>query len=451
MIFAKWDRRISDISRPANGTGALPCAWNRFYLHYMTACSLGTVLIVIWSINYKVSRVENAVVNANKLISAGAPGNALLLLNRVSRWADSHPVLSCHRNCAVIKSLGRMGQYALAEQTADQVFNDCRAPDSLPEGIGRAFQTTIMDVLLIIRGVSRNISGLAGYDILINEATRAGESELAQTLSAKLKSRLPDSDSPRSAVGNVNEARTREWIAELLTAPEVPLVPPASASPPKPVTRRNSYLKWGVVVAPDTGTYSLSGKYLGRLDPGTLVEITSIKETKAGQVAVCKAPSNGDARAQSVLIRTKNMDICDGALADADENEKRLRVREAQLVHLIATKRNEYVVNLDENNPYTAEYTTVKKEYLAFWRKVKDLTAKRDSATGDRHVYYSDQLRMMKGEDVRLGSAFESIKKKYEEWNITHAKIELIDNGSQELQAELANVQHQLHWIESKR
>jgi len=130
------------------------------------------------------------------------------------------------------------------------------------------------------------------------------------------------------------------------------------------------------------------------------------------------------------------------------EQKKNLLARQAELTAEIERIKNKLSAAAKAQNPYTQQYVSVKAEHSRYWKKVRELRKKRDSATDADHVHYSDELQKMKGEDIRLGLALETVKKKYAAWNADHATIST--NGElQALESELESVKRQLHAIET--
>lgn len=67
-------------------------------------------------------------------------------------------------------------------------------------------------------------------------------------------------------------------------------------------------------------------------------------------------------------------------------------------------------------NPYAEEYAAAKAAYEEYWRLVRELTAKRDAASGAERIRYSNQLREMRAENTRLSNALQAAGKKFKNW-----------------------------------
>ena len=84
------------------------------------------------------------------------------------------------------------------------------------------------------------------------------------------------------------------------------------------------------------------------------------------------------------------------------------------------TKPNNSLSTTD--NPHAAEYKAARETYREFLQKIKQLTAQRDSTTGDERTLYSDELRKLKGEDIRLANDLKTIRRQFDTWNDEHTK-----------------------------
>ena len=67
-------------------------------------------------------------------------------------------------------------------------------------------------------------------------------------------------------------------------------------------------------------------------------------------------------------------------------------------------------------NPHADAYEQAKLAYDRYWKKANALQAKWESAEGGDRMRYFDELRSLKGEDIRVGKAYERAKANYEAW-----------------------------------
>ncbi|MDI6775170.1 MAG: hypothetical protein QME60_07235 [Verrucomicrobiota bacterium] len=223
--------------------------------------------------------------------------------------------------------------------------------------------------------------------------------------------------------GTNNVSRLKDVAIRQTRADAAATAAPATTSPGPAATQNIAKPQpgyWAVVRGADTPTYNRTGKFLRALSPGTPVDILDIQNTKAGQVAVCKVLYTG-IEVNDVVILAKDLDIRPGSLGSADPKEKNLRILYAQILGQIKEREAELAEGASQKNPHYAEYRRIQQEYLAFAHRAEELTRKRDEATGALKMEYVDQLRAMKGEDIRLGQAYKAAKQKRQEWNRQNA------------------------------
>jgi hypothetical protein len=100
-------------------------------------------------------------------------------------------------------------------------------------------------------------------------------------------------------------------------------------------------------------------------------------------------------------------------------------------------------------NPFGEQYVSTKREYIQYWRTVKHLQDTRDNSGGAKRMEAADELRRLKGEDIRVGNAYQEARKKYAAWNASHQdEIGPIRSEVDSLEAELALVRRALQGIE---
>jgi hypothetical protein len=240
-----------------------------------------------------------------------------------------------------------------------------------------------------------------------------------------------------------------DQVQIFLSAP--PDAPAGEATPPSPPSAQgvetdderrddDAYTgpRWAVVARDNARAYSKEGKFVGRLACGTILEVVADAHSDSESFAVCGIAASANAPSE-VVVRSAELDIIRGALADATERVRGLHVRRAILnakLELAETTGIRY------DNPHALEYVRQRDTYREFWRKVEDLQKKRD-AGGAHHQEYADELRKMKGDDIRIGKAFEDIKHRYDAWNEKNpqrgksAYVEAVE-------AEIAAIEHEL-------
>ena len=204
--------------------------------------------------------------------------------------------------------------------------------------------------------------------------------------------------------------------------------------------------QWAVVKSTGAQTYNTSYRPLQTIPAGTLVDISEIRDVGKAELALCNVYYQ-DRIVSNILINTENLDIRPGRLDAANPKEKELRVKQAEIaaeIRRICAQRNSEMSKL---NPYAEGYEAVKKAYNDYWAKVEDLRKKRDSAVSGDHVKYEDELRRMKGQDIKLAQDLKSAKSKFEEWNKKNVKDLSKDPEIRALKSVLSEVQTELQTI----
>ncbi|MFC1496848.1 hypothetical protein ACFLS1_00055 [Verrucomicrobiota bacterium] len=213
---------------------------------------------------------------------------------------------------------------------------------------------------------------------------------------------------------------------------------PSETSGKKPAV--NTHLKWGVVKSSGANAYNESYKFLRKIAPGTLVEVSETKTVSKENLALCSVHHN-NRLVPNIYIRAENLDLRSGSLDTANPEEKKLRSDQSKVAAQLRTLLKEQQAFIKSNNPYAEEYETSKKTYNEFWKKTEILQKKRDSSTGAERIEIADELRRMKGKNIKLVDDFKSAKKKYSDWN---AK-KLTDNPKfASLKSELSKIQSEL-------
>jgi len=219
--------------------------------------------------------------------------------------------------------------------------------------------------------------------------------------------------------------------------------PATSSDPASPLPNNAGAPRWGVVFASTAKAYTTAGKFLFRPSPGTVVKVSDIRETRSGKLAACY-PLTGAHRDRAVLIPAADLNLQSVDLAEVPPAVRELRVREARILGKIDETRRNSGKKLREDTPHAAEYAAARSAYVEYWKKVKALQAERDSAEGSDHVRISDELRVMKGADIRLGQAYETAKRKYEDWNSSNPSVSNEESAMAALEDELSEVRARL-------
>ena len=202
--------------------------------------------------------------------------------------------------------------------------------------------------------------------------------------------------------------------------------------------RNNNGTPWGIVSASRASYYSRKGKFIGHLAPGTALNIIKITQTEKGSIAVCRPLKQQSA--SIILTNPERLTIRYNDVNSISKNLEHLYVQQAQLTAEVKIIKKQRSKELRRDNPHAKKYATCKKEYHDYWRKVKELTKKRDAATNEKQMNFADELRLMKGHDIRIANALEKVKSDYDNWNLSHPTTVNNDNEVNNLLAELTRI-----------
>lgn len=202
---------------------------------------------------------------------------------------------------------------------------------------------------------------------------------------------------------------------------------------------------WGVT-REAVKAYDLSGKFTAYVPGGTLVQ-TDGRSAKGpnGRLYVCRMLLDGRWSSDR-LLGASDLLLRPGAVSDAPPSEREMLQRYGRTQGEIAERERRLKQQALDANPHAPAYRQSLAAYRTFIAKVKELTAKRDAATGSDHVRYSDQLQALKPQGVRLGRDFEQSKAKYLAWSEAHpTRVDpQRDPQIQRLQQELAQLEQQV-------
>ena len=208
---------------------------------------------------------------------------------------------------------------------------------------------------------------------------------------------------------------------------------------------------WGIVVSStNVPVVSPSGEFLQMLPPGSTVDVVAVS-TNTNDMITCRINIAGETT--NVLLPASVVTVRQGRASVATEEQKFLITKIASLTAEIneLKKQLEGAQDVRHLNPYTAEYESAKKSYEEFWKKVKELTAKRDSAIAGERMRYAEQLQRMRGQDVIVAQKYKTAKEKYDQWNALHDKVTPAKRRLEQLEKQLAQYQERLNDIESGR
>ncbi len=174
--------------------------------------------------------------------------------------------------------------------------------------------------------------------------------------------------------------------------------------------------QWGVVNSPVCRAYSRNGKFLRRLDPGTIVDVAQVAKTDKGRFAVCDVYYDGR-RVPGIAIRTTELAMHKGALSSVGKTRRKLFVRQATLEARIEDVKKKLKSGLRKDNPFYKEYSAARDTFGKYSDKVRGLRKRFETSTGAERDKLSDELRALKPPGIRMQREYQAAKKKYDTWN----------------------------------
>ena len=252
-----------------------------------------------------------------------------------------------------------------------------------------------------------------------------------------------------NATARAGRVEPAEIVAHFITDKSTLGQPPAAKTdvPMEQWGSDSGGKQWAVIKVPNASTYTLKGKFVGVLKAGTVLDVLKISASTAGEVAVCRPDLPVDEDEKDVVLLTRDLNVYPGLWSRVDEKRRALCVREGELLGKLKQAGLDLMGKGNTGNPYTMEYQAAKATYDQYWNRVRDLQGKRDRAGGSGRINYADELRAMKGEDVRVGVAFEAARKKYEAWQTRQGKPTLSSPEILAIEKELAGVREQLRQL----
>ncbi|MDA0991807.1 MAG: hypothetical protein O3A51_13795 [Verrucomicrobia bacterium] len=219
-------------------------------------------------------------------------------------------------------------------------------------------------------------------------------------------------------------------------------------STPSPSRRLATTAQWAIINKSETPIYSGTGKFLERIQAGRIVIIESLKDATSGRVAVCTDWPNPSSPAFVVSI--DNLDIQPGSPNDISLRERGLRIDLAKTTAELEALAKAKAKGDDSNNPHAEAYRQAKAEYNDYWVRVKRLTKQRNDNSSTVRERAIDELRQLKGEDIRVGKAYEAARERYQAWQQSQTPTDQSPRV-QELETRLARIRNDLDSIDASR
>lgn len=170
---------------------------------------------------------------------------------------------------------------------------------------------------------------------------------------------------------------------------------------------------WGLATTHEARSFTDKGKPRARIAAGTALLIFEKKKTSLGACLRCASTSSPTLR---FLVFMDDVMQFGGNPEDIPLPIQNTLVEKATTLADIKKLESDAEKAHRKNNPHYGKYQAAKADYVHYWKKVKSLQAARDSGTGNGHVGAEDELRALKGEDVRIGEAYKSEKTKFDAW-----------------------------------
>ena len=169
--------------------------------------------------------------------------------------------------------------------------------------------------------------------------------------------------------------------------------------------------EWAIVTVPQANAYTKSGKRFGTLSAGQTVAITGYANSDRRRMAVCRMAS----LSSSFILDTAALRVFKGNIEHVDRKVLELRVHSAKLE---AEKRKLETgpAGIHKDYPRYNSYVKVRKDYIAYWKRVDELKRLRENTSDDKRMGVEDELRTLKQDEYTIGSAYHDAKVKYDNW-----------------------------------
>lgn len=179
-------------------------------------------------------------------------------------------------------------------------------------------------------------------------------------------------------------------------------------------------IRWGAMMV-NSPVFAKDGKRLpGEIPGGALVEITKTTFTSKGvEMALCQI-WNGSRWLEPCLVATGNIAMFEGTREGLDAADVENLMAYLRLNAALAARKDALEKAALNANPHfaaLAELNTKNKQMAA---KSKELTDRRDKATGAERARIADELRRMEVESARLNDEIKRKVALYEEWKKSH-------------------------------
>jgi hypothetical protein len=173
---------------------------------------------------------------------------------------------------------------------------------------------------------------------------------------------------------------------------------------------------WAIVASHDARLYDVAGKNMGPATVGSLAIVKRQAKSGKKQMLVCR----GQKDAKPFILAKADVILYPGSPEGLSDTHRGLIVEFARLSADRDQLEKKLRSGIRSDNPHGKAFASAKSEYVTFWKTVKRLRKQREDTRGDAHMEAADELRKMKGQDIRIGQAYEQGKQRYEAWNSAH-------------------------------
>lgn len=422
-----------------------------FLIRYLTTAVAATFLVVFALPFVKVIRLWSVLNSAHAGIEANQAREAIASVSPFEPWAAPYPVLRAQFMSASARAHAAAGEFTEARLIAEEIYEQSpprrKSPPFLAD-LPVTLMASLVDRSIRLLWKTREPSRWNGYEYLLHEMSNSGGTDAARRLATQLLEKDPEPEMRKKllayadARGVAPPATSRAHGADSLS-PETPAPAPSlPARRPDPVTARPQRpsadtASWAIISNHQAKAYTAAGKLARSLSPATVLEVSELKDTRSGRLALCRYPS--DSQGPPFLVRLRHLDIRSGRLADVDPKLKSLLLRRAKLVAEIARLRALQSARQSDANPHQRDYAAARDAYRDYASRVQSLRSRMDRATGPERMEYADKLRAMIVEGTDLVAKYKRAKAEYDEWN-RRRPPEPEPPGAAQLREELAMV-----------
>jgi hypothetical protein len=216
---------------------------------------------------------------------------------------------------------------------------------------------------------------------------------------------------------------------------------------PTPPEQPASEGSWAIVAAHDATLYDVAGKNRGQVKVGSLAIVKRRAKSGTREMLVCQGK---DSKTPFILARDEVL-ILPGQPDTASPEHRSLLNTLATLTADRKEREKDVRNGVRKDNPHAVQFAAAKRRYVQYWKKVKRLQSERESAKGDTRIAVAEELRKLKGQDVKIGQDYESAKQRYEAWSAAHpapakardAELERLDKAIASLREKIDALGHE--------